>query len=782
MSMVLSLSVTLLNMSVVPPGNGFASFPPYIQAQWLSERTCPNDAFVVESPLWALPFPTSFAGGLASRMETALDTQWFCGPKESCSRSDFSVRVTPVLADYSNAAAFPNVLARRRDGHRRFLRVDFLRRQSLGWARVGVRSGRACSVVATLRAEAYAQVGLAQPSCSGSCPQPSILVARECLTGAQDVEAWLDPSTTDWAYQRVATPGVGRGPVEVALLDAGVPPNLRAALGVVSESTPPAALLPSTGEYHAHGAHMAAIIRRVAPDAVISSHRALDGNGTGGIGALARALDNALFPSPQLYTPRAPLVVNVSMGFLPHLTRPSRLSGDACSTREDGLGESVRYMVDLAAQLDASGAPVLINAAGGNAILEQTEPFNAVGDATATTPCGTDAAVWGPAAFFPAELQSHTSCRRYTLSFYGTTYTFYAQQAAPVLAVGASDYRDFPSSLTMRGAEPYVYAPGERVYATSLGLAAPDPFVACGPSEVGRARAFEFPAAVSGTSASAAMVSGAVARALGMAPTREPGVPWQGAALARLVHLTGVRMCRTVKDRRRLDIERLEHAVTGQLCMALRECVASTAHPQVPIVGYQTPALCDAQLTSCFSGVPAPDEPGCWAEPPLEPAWPAGYVSSLYGNPACATKIGVPAGPNVPVCTSGRCIYDQVSLSGVKPQPGEGACPNCKFSFNIASGVAQVRGEINDAFLPGTVIRNAYLVLLDEDKSMALIPLGPYELLPGEAFEISTAMGLATADVLDLFNRGGAAAIDVEVVDPDGVSARDVSALAYELW
>lgn len=738
---------------------------PYLTTPQVSERPCESDVIAVEVPLWADPLPVGAVAQLQSALSSTTTKALFC---PSCPLSQVSVSVTPLLPDLADRAAFPDVPESRRDGHHRFLVVSA---STMSGAPLSIEPDSACAAVEEVRHQVAALVGA--PSGTG---QPHFLVSRECLVGTLDAEAHLDAAAIDWAMARI---GAASGPpgsrVGVALVDTGVRLDLHATLGVVFESSlpPPEIYRPTRTEHHPHGAWVAAAIHAVAPHAELFSLRALDGQGVATVGAVARALDGVI----PLVRSRDLEVVNLSLGFPPHLARPAPLAGPGCRTHEDGLGASLRYVIQSLGETTPAGGPLLI-AAGGNAILEQDRYFRGGIRTPPVTPCGFDAAPAGASAFFPAGFGEMASCGRARVSAGPPTLV---GETLRVLPVGATDDRDRRALLTLAEAEPLVLAPGEGVHLRIPGAPSSPAPLACGAGDVGLERGFESPASVSGTSISAGLVSGAAARALGVG-----GRAWSPEALARLIYLTGIPVCQPLGGvdnggfglRRRLSVDRLLSAVepvNSVRCRDLLSCVQSASHPRGPMVSPDLAMACGSALSKCLTSPTT--EFGCAdRRPPPSPS--PSYLASLSAAPQCVDRWR--AGPVSVARAPGRGyeVFEDVQGSSSRPLPLNGGCARCTAEL-VASVDPRfmdliLRGEMTDTLPHDMEVSDAFVALFGGDKSLlGYFPLGaPHgAFLPGHAFEVVVEGAVERHLATIHLTSGAGAALDLELKE-GGVGRR----------
>jgi hypothetical protein len=756
-----------LALSVLVHGAALAQkTPPYaVGAQ--KPRSCSTSSFTLEVPLWAPSLPTSFNAAFASAFSG--DARWF-----GLTSGYIQPVLTPVLPEYSGT----NVPAARRDGHRRAFVVSFQRLSGYPptWSGTPpVREEYACAVVSAVRAAAAQAQALTITD--GVTWQAPLLVSRSCDTVVQDAEANASPSLLSWARTRVSpVAAAGLPQVDVALIDTGVDPAFRSGLGVVSETALPSFERVRRPEYHPHGAQMAALIRSVAPNARIRSYRALDGRGMGSLQSVARAVDDALFDPAITYGTRKPLVVNLSVGAPPELSAPAYLTGfrpdgSVCKSWEDGAGETLRYVLYVAGQFELlQQQGVFVSASGGNSPLElaTTSGFPVGTGGAATPPCpGLNAALSSKASFFPAAFGETPSCR-------GT----WATAWLPVLPVGASTFDDRRSSVTRIQTEPRVYAPGERVFAVNALFPSAGTGLACGTSDVGFAHALESPGAVTGTSAAAALTSGAAAHLIGAQYWGPVLNGWRAADMARLLYLTGQPLCSPdglPGVGRRVSISRATQAITS--CTALRTCLRSSAHPVGPMVNGSTASVCASAMTSCFGSAASLACPA----PATVPGW-EGYGEAFVPGSTCALSWKAAPGPRVP---APRALFPDQQLSGLGPQPSQSGCPNCLLvgTWDGFDATLSVRFELNDALPPETRLEDAYVVFLDEEKNpVEWVSVSDGRTwLPGEAGDLK--VGAADpAWALEYLRAGRWTAVfDIAATGPEGEPARLISPLVFEL-
>ena len=332
-------------------------------------RACRPDAYFIDVPLAADPLWTStrFLGrveaDLTKRARYGWPT-WFCRPGERCpNREDITVEVRSVLqsAEYAKL---------REDGHLRFFRARFLNKGRP----LKLTEASQCEVLSAVRAHFLkralesADKGLAS---LGNFPSDAIRVGRECdALGAQDPTSKFPELFTESRqnWHKVALQVLVDGEsaarklrgADIALIDAGVNEQTRKNLGITVRDVPGAIAHPPSDpgvtQLHPHGISMAKLLRDVSPATRIQSYRAIDGYGIATIAGVAKALDAAI---ADAVTARTPRVINMSLGWSPSKGRDVlrtgiNVNGGQCSTVEHGIGESVRYLLYLARQIDRS--------------------------------------------------------------------------------------------------------------------------------------------------------------------------------------------------------------------------------------------------------------------------------------------------------------------------------------------------------------------------------------------------------------------------------------------
>ncbi len=667
--------------------------PPPSQAPGAAGLGCFSDRFFVDLPAEAGPLPDGYTIELYDQLDgmKADVLDWVCPDND------------PGCHDLSNP--LPLAVHEVLDANRAWS-VQFTS---------PVRDDKLCLAVMGLRNAAYEAKKVLQPG--GPIP----LVGRECamriMGGAQSQPS---PDMLQWHLRKLGVqPGAGEPgpPVPVVVLDTGIRAEVGGPLGVrvmvdslaVGGANPMATI-------HPHGTHMAALIDQVSPNAHIHDLRVLDENGHGAIADLAAGLEQV---AQSDWFEEGPLIVNMSLGWAPELSRPRRLEGAGCTVQEDPVGESVRWALSLLADRGET-LPTLVVAAAGNrphraALVDglYADLFAVDRDVAGLLPprsnCNSAPAAPSPDWFYPAEWN-----RRPTCDDQGNDPRYL------VWAVGATDSRELPGALTVDNAETPVVAPGEHVY-VDFPYSDPLPPDDCGGD--GYPNRLTLPAAVTGSSASAALTSAVAAEAQSrLIKNVEPTL--SGPAMQRLIWLTGDDVTGFggwVRDPWRPDpmngnpvgLSRLSwcgvfHAVeqgtvgSDPGCEALLACAEPAALPAAVVDG-DLEADCRAAADACLASAVC--------NPPQEVriGWPANYTAPA----TCLAPFACPsAWSSASPCeaTGVGCGYErsieQHSAAPVGPQPGTMGCPDC--AFDIAGTLF---GEINPAFAPGTTLTYPYLVV-----------------------------------------------------------------------
>lgn len=727
----------------------------------VERRPCRDDSFFIEVPL-ARALPQGFVGRIEDvRLLIERDAQerfcyWFVesregggggqdGPVEgggrpvgpnipgrACpaaaeadldrdGRPDVTAVATPVLA--------PTYQGQPHEGAERFFRFRFVDgrgkplvvqgdflcdavdrlRTHLGAAGDGVYVGRECDAAAA-GFEAHAQM--------------SVLTEHLVTLG-------IDPDAV-----RLGAPDPAVPAVHVAIIDTDIDPVVASALG--ARVVAPREDFPSTMQ---HGTGMALLVRQVAPDARLHVLPVLDDRGSTPTARLAdailRVLDDPEIPLHE------PLVINLSLGWAPESSHRVALAGRsvgrdgavACSTREDPVGESVRYALLLAREADAGrtqrSGPVSVFAAAGNRSsaphpsldpVRRGQPGNLVMALDAgEDPCGRTPWIGPDVArrrdlFFPADWGRRPTCRA------GAE----GQGDMVATAVGAVTGDDRPAVLSTADAYAPLVAPGELVFVWADPAWPEQPAESpaeplCDEAGEPGSGGFRAPAAYTGTSAATALVSGAAAKAHVLreqiskdrASRNEPALPRLGwRTLTGLLHATGAPIVGDAARPeegvfRRLSVCGLEHALRCAAAPALLDCLAAGDRP----IEYEAFLEC-ARAAGC-------GEPDCDVEAPEDdgfgdlPVCSSTDVATVVPN-ACDPAVAALADPTWVECNTPRCEFDELALDryelgSLGPQPGAPVCPCCVLLRSVASGDLAI--AVNRELPTTTQITSPYLVI-----------------------------------------------------------------------
>ena len=654
---------------------------------------CRSDIFFVDIPIWSSPgtpaLPFDLKGLLLGPDGRGVPTDWFCPPDAppaplSDGGADAEVPSDAGLMPRGRDVGAPgdspcelDIAARRAAGGGVVHVESVLNRSPDPNAVVDDDAWRFFRIVLPrpVRDERLGTVVAAIRSAAGRILPDPPYVGRECVAVPLSVEPWATPQMRTWHLLRSGVDPNAEPPahppmsMDVALIDTGIDSAVATAIGV---HNPEVEIVPIDGPWvgpiHPHGTAMSLFIRQMAPNAAVYSYRALDGNGVGLIGDVARAVESAIASRHNPEDPKA-LVVNFSVGWPPELGRPRRIAGTA--EHEDPVGESVRYMLHRARQLTQRDNPIVVIAAAGNrpgrrAINQRIYDawFDLTG-AGAPTGCGIDVI---PTRFFPAAWSRVPTCvdpdDRQFLAW----------------AVDAVNGFDRPSAMSVDGATTAVVAPGEHAYVGSdaPGLPATPAVSACGPSdEPALDGGFTTPRAYTGTSVAAALVSGAVARVLGRLAAQ--GVHGYSAATLRyLLYLTGEAVPGQTNDGdnvRRLSACRAEAAAS---CSATVMCLFDA--DDQPMLNPELLHLCQLHVGSCEAQPECPQIAQDWV------AWPSEYRPGP--NQVCqCNDVHAVRWQMAEQCqqADGACPFekgiDTHSLGTVGSLPYSPPCPDCGWLF-----------------------------------------------------------------------------------------------------
>ncbi|MEL6546166.1 MAG: S8/S53 family peptidase, partial [Myxococcota bacterium] len=543
-------------------------------------RACRNDLVFIERVLWDAAAPKSFGDDLETALDNELSADWFCAPADlEClnKATQLQTYVEPLLVQRSGYG--------RDDGHRRFYRLFFaptMRAPAVPAAedRWALRDGAQCEVLSLVRSHSETVSGLTD----------GWRIGRECEAIGGGLSSWVSDEAKHWHEDRIGVEPSGvagpSGGVRVALIDAGVRPEAGSALSSVAayDGVGEAHGLANDGQRHIHGTAMASFIRDVSPDSDLWDYRVLDSGGLAALGSIVRAVDQAISDG----TTASSLVINLSLGIAPEFSNPSLLArtDGSCRVVEDGVGESLRYVLDVARRHDEAADPrITVVAAAGNRSGPVDPALFFPADAYGESECGKISAESDHHSFLPALYSELPSCRSKADGL-----------RSLVTGVGAVDSIDKPAVIAIDGAEPALVAPGENVYAAHDGLWSTTPGVNCA-SEVGPKAGAEFPLPFTGTSVSSALVAGAAAVAQQHLIAAGES-PLSASHLTRLLYLTGESTCRRSAGIpvRRLSVGRLLSALDS--CEELVSC-AQPASESFADIDSKTLTSCADVLAEC---------------------------------------------------------------------------------------------------------------------------------------------------------------------------------------
>lgn len=664
--------------------------------------------FFVDFPVHGAAPSAGFGAELAARVSPALTElgaalcrDAACDP--AChAASGFEALVAPVFDPDPTSP-----VARRHDGHRRHWRVSVTQVET--GEIVTVAPEAHCAVVDALRTAAVeAAVALGVDPTTRS----ALRVGREACAvapmgygAACGVEALAD---APWS-ENDGTPDV-----TVALVDTGVDGAWAGSLDVGFEVDGVlTASLPGSAGLHLHGTAMAELIRRVASPraAELLSFRVMSEDGVGVVADAARAVDAAVGSAP------GPVVVNLSLGWMPERARPRRLEGLDCSTVEDDIGETMRYALAVAADADTPSRPVVVVAAAGNRPLsgEDAHAF-AVEPTTGLDPWTLDWWTTGqPTTREPMLMPAQ-----------------YARLDGGVVAVGAVDGADRRGALSVMppAAEPHLTAPGQFVPLKALD------------SMTGGTMS-----TLSGSSLAAAYTSAALARALDALHDRgavEPTLPLlTGAEVAALVYLVAQdvgRLGAAGHPIRRVSVERLDTLLACEALSEVLGCVADYAADRGALLshcGWAT-STCGLAPSPPCSAAPAS---GADCTQPIEMSvTPADADPTRWSDLAHAVMtFGDPLSGGVPD------RIHQALAGGVGPSPDIPPCSDCLAHF--ASGAQQVSlwMKMSTQYPSATVFYSPKLAVYDANGAKAVIDIdiGTTVLSPGDTQWV-TGQGVPT--------------------------------------
>ncbi|MEM6863005.1 MAG: S8/S53 family peptidase [Myxococcota bacterium] len=742
-----SLPASLLFLWSALASGQFATPQPLPLPLELDGRACTPDVYFVDVPIGASAFPPgsppAFEADLTG-VAMGRVIPWFCEPGDGACAGALGggvhARVESVFA--ASSAPF------RSDGHLRHFRIYFV---DASQRRLRVRTEASCEIVQQIRSMASLHLfGHAwPPTCvphgggNVSCTQTrtgELRVGRSCALRA--MSRLVDSVGTARASWHLSTLGLGApagvpgsAPVRLALIDGGVRGQDQGALGVdqqwdltddfggVSVDAFGSPTEPSSTE-HLHGTAMAALFRQVDPQAAIDAYMVLGHGEQADLGAVARAVDQAL-----LRHPHEPVIINLSLGMRHEYTYPAELErqtepGLSCLTDEDGADEALRYALWVARNQDRIGhRSAVVVAAAGNQVQYPTRPgyphnygspyavdlnwtFSTNAALKPSTPCGRVQPMV-PELFVPAEFGNSMSC------------TGAGTELATVLAAGAVDALDRPSVLSPVDREPPIVAPGQHVFIEHPHLDKQEPGLAC-TTDVGSGEHFEFPQMLTGSSVASVLVAGVLSRGQSLHESLY-GSSMDWPSLQRLAYLTGEAVCRTTQGGiavRRIQSARLEQALSS--CPGLVTCAQSLTHQDPAVIDSSTLGSCAAELVVC--GLEThPLHPSCIVGDPSALSPDVGEVDRLI---ECNTTNPSACSPEELVCsgysevatnfTQAPSALDGSSAGVLGPQPTIPLCPHCGVHLATHGGLgAMLELNFNDQLSAQTQFRDPVLVLTD---------------------------------------------------------------------
>jgi hypothetical protein len=597
---------------------------------------CSGNAFFVETEEHSPACP-GFANRLADLLRPLFQAkycEWNVNLGITVPVSCVNTPGTRELVDSQASVQVEPVFDPPRDGSDRFFRVHFEREST----RLVIPKEWSCAAIQLLRQQA--SIAAAQV-CSASF---KFRIGREC-----PVVPLAPPSDWHLTAMNVQPPGSSPAgpPAQVALLDTGID-DVLAASGVRRVSVPKLDNDRSGSNRHRHGSVMASLIRQVAPQATIHSIRVFDSQNVATTASLARGIEYAaLNLSP-------PLVVNLSLGWAPEHSAQRKIEGYSaatldpdvngmivsptiCKEKEDGIGQSVKFALDLARRRDA-----LVIAAAGN-----RPPFS-----QAVAVAVLNAFVEQPEAvlkqmFYPAQWGVVTSSNAVSLA----------------VAAGSHTARSTRSSLSRGLTAALLFAPGEHVY------------VPPGAGKNARAASYT----MSGTSVSAALLSGVAARARAESPQLS------ASKIAVLLSWGGVD---NTGGWKRISMCRVLHVLNTPSCAG------------------SIPDLAAPYTSSIDSAACLPD--GCAKAPIVR------WSTELFASGTRKTKITLE--PKEP-CPPTQACFDQWTAAPLGPQPTNGGCPDCNLDTTLTGAVlgpSLLSGKIFD-YNTGTMISEPYLEVYAQD-------------------------------------------------------------------
>ncbi|MFN3199414.1 MAG: S8/S53 family peptidase [Bradymonadia bacterium] len=679
-----------------PPSLGIAGEPeaPYSCAE--------ARVLFVDFPLW-LPAPSEvpqnpLLGAFQTELDDALtgvvDESWFCAadacgdPCRTAIGNGVDVEVTSVLP-------FRDVNGRRADGHQRFWRIRFVGQGIAQDPYLPILGPAQCNAVAQVR-QIVSQLAPDYGLTAAQAAQ--VKIGREAcnVSPMAGVDRWHLDYMSVAPAQQVPAPPAGDLP-QIALIDTGVSNAAIPTVDVVGRYPDPAA-----AGVNEHGDAMVGFIRQMVPDtaAEIFSWQVMDAEGVGVTAFTGVAIDEAVYG----LDPARPLLLNLSLGWLPEYERVRTLRGPGCAIEEDGVGAVVRYMLAVAQEQDTAARPILAVAAAGNRPLngeraelhkvDENQPLDACTDGW-----WLGGELTRPPMLFPGE--------------YSRTTVKSDQQQGCVagealsFAVGAINARGTPTGVSIPRAlaEPRLVAPGAHVFTPQGALAGA-------------------PEAYTGTSVSAALTTGALARALaylGAARSADPLVPrLSGAQLSDLLYLTAYDLNRSTWQGypvRALNVGAADDLVQcGELLSAIG-CLAQGQGPDVIDRCAEWLEVCDA-----FPGNPPGYDPeGAEPAPQCTANAPGTSDDACVDWTDCTNNDDVRFGP-AQIVGEPPDRLRRDALGAVGPQPRVPLCPDCAV-LNLFPYLNVSINFSSKYDIATTRFTSPYLLLTDKYGKQAYLPL-----------------------------------------------------------
>ncbi|MFN3199035.1 MAG: hypothetical protein ACE366_11610 [Bradymonadia bacterium] len=357
-----------------------------------AERLCREDMLVVDVPtfipnLWvkngrtvatALVRQDEIRKLLEEEANQRLEP-WFGDPTGAKRRIHVTLERVFAANSYSGVPLNQQPVADRADPvHLRHLRFTFTSDTPTGRAPENLRPSAQCEALATLQ--------ILLDDAIGAEDAARLYVARACDASIQQSATFAPAPHDEWHLTAMGidqssvriTGASGSPSAHVAIVDTLPPQKVVSLLG--AESPDGVDATPGT----MHGAAMGLYVRQVSPTAKITFFKGLSGDGASPIGDLATALQRVHTRFSEASRARAPLVVNLSLGWKADGRVRTSIKGSwtqrhlswtdgrqiprDCQMLEDPVGESVRLAL-IGLRRRGLEVSTLIYAAAGNTIL-----------------------------------------------------------------------------------------------------------------------------------------------------------------------------------------------------------------------------------------------------------------------------------------------------------------------------------------------------------------------------------------------------------------------------